>query len=85
MKKYTVLFAEISKKNPDDEPAVYRFESIKEFLSFVKKVKFQEKMNFNYHYILSDSMEKTNKFQYKITEEAKHYKQFKKLLIEYMS
>lgn len=42
-------------------------------------------MNFNYHYILSDSMEKTNKFQYKITEEAKHYKQFKKLLIEYMS
>ncbi|CAQ34895.1 TPA: hypothetical protein L9968_005099 [Klebsiella aerogenes] len=47
MKKYTVLFAEISKKNPDDEPDVYRFESIKEFLSFVKKVKFQEKMNFN--------------------------------------
>lgn len=100
MKKYSILFSELSKKTPYYEPDVYHFESIHEFLAFTKKIKFNEKMSINYRYILSDPTdEKTNKYycvtsyieneeithKFRITEEAKHYKKFKKLLKKYMS
>lgn len=84
MKKYKILFSELSKKKPNNEADVYRFESIQEFLAFTKKVKYQEKMNFEYHYILSDKMDSLDKFRYSPIEEAKHYKQFRKLLKKYM-
>ncbi len=85
MKKYSILFSELSKKTPCYEPDVYHFESIHEFLAFTKKTKFQEKMSCQYHYILSDKMDCMNKFRYSPIEEAKHYKQFKKRLKKYVS
>ncbi|MEM8194011.1 hypothetical protein Q4R90_17510 [Morganella morganii] len=82
MKEYLVLVSETSKINPKEESDVYRFESIQEFLTFVKKVKFQEKINCNYYYVLSDGVGKD--FSYNVIEKANHYKKFKKLIKKYL-
>lgn len=47
---YQVFIAETHKKNVTGQANdVYHFNSIAEFFTFLKKAKFAEKMNMNYH------------------------------------
>lgn len=78
-----VFFAEIDKKNvtglADD---VYHFNSIPEFFTFLKKTKFEEKMNMNYHYVLTDGTKNTDLTFHEI-ESASHLKPFKRCVRQY--
>ena len=80
---YQVLFAEINKKSEtgiaDD---VYHFNSIAEFFTFLKKTKFSEKMNMNYHYVLTDGTKNTD-LTYRELVSANHLKAFKKQVRQY--
>lgn len=80
---YQVLFAEIDKKSEtgiaDD---VYHFNSIAEFFTFLKKTKFAEKMNMNYHYVLTDGTKNID-LTYRELERAYHIKSFKKRIRQY--
>ncbi|EPL6456516.1 hypothetical protein N0G65_003703 [Providencia rettgeri] len=78
-----VFFAEIVKKNvtglADD---VYHFNSIAEFFTFLKKTKFEEKMNMNYDYVLTDGTKNAD-LTFRSLEATNHIKKFKKLISQY--
>ncbi|MFP4817600.1 hypothetical protein [Providencia hangzhouensis] len=61
---------------------VYHFNSIAEFFAFLKKTKFAEKMNMNYHYALTDGTKSTD-LTYREIESASHLKTFKTEVRQY--
>ena len=80
---YQVLFSETHKKDvTGDAYEVYHFDSIAEFFTFLKKTKFAEKMNMNYHYALTDGTKNTD-LTYREIESANHLKPFKKRVRQY--
>lgn len=80
---YQVFIAETHKKSATGEADdVYHFNSIAEFLAFLKKTKFAEKMNANYHYMLTDGTKNID-LTYCELERATHIKPFKKSVRQY--
>ncbi|USR67190.1 hypothetical protein NFC79_21025 (plasmid) [Providencia stuartii] len=80
---YQVFIAKIHKQNVTGQADdVYHFNSIAEFFAFLKKTKFAEKMNMNYHYVLTDGAKK-NDLTYREIESASHLKPFKKSVRQY--
>lgn len=78
-----VFFAEIDKKNVTGlEDNVYHFNSITEFFTFLKKTKFEEKMNMNYDYVLTDGTKNAD-LTFRSLEATNHIKKFKKLISQY--
>lgn len=80
---YQVFIAETHKKNMTEQADdVYHFNSIAEFFTFLKKTKFAEKMNMNYHYILTDGT-KNPDLTFREIESANHLKPFKNQVRQY--
>lgn len=80
---YQIFIAETHKKNVTEQADdVYHFNSISDFFTFLKKTKFTEKMNMNYHYILTDGTKNTDLTFHEI-ESASHLKPFKRCVRQY--